>query len=227
MSLLYNLTVSILRRINIYDKRNLSYSLVISSLITDGKGKTILDIGTGTGYIANTLCKKKKVFIVGLDIDRRAFKSNRLRLFHPVVADAHHLPFKNEVFDTILFISCIEHLDHPLTAINEISRITKQNGFCITQLPNLQWLMEPHTKFPLLYFIPHRFSSIILKSSRYASVNLKVTLKNVILWFAKSGFTNTQRRNIYHDLKIFKLLPWPLGWFLIFHNRRRNTDTRN
>ena len=126
MSFLYNLIVSVLRKINVYDKRNLSYSLMISSLITDGQDKTILDIGTGTGYLANTLCKKKKGFIVGLDIDRRVFKFSRLRLFHPVIADAHHLPFKNEVFDAILFISCIEHLDHPLTAISEISRETQE-----------------------------------------------------------------------------------------------------
>jgi len=195
-------------------------------LITNEENKIILDIGTGAGIIANSLCKEKKVFLVGLDIDRRVFHKNGAQLFYPIIADAHHLPFKNEVFDVILFISCIEHLDHPLTAINEISRITKQNGFCITQLPNLQWLMEPHTKFPLLYFVPRGFSSIILKSSGYVSVNLKVTLKNVISWFTKAGFTNTQRIKVYHNLKIFKPLPWPLGWFLIFHKKERNTTRK-
>jgi len=221
MSLLYNLIVSILRRINIYDKRNLSYSSVISSLINDSKKETILDIGTGTGQIANTLCKKGRGFIVALDVDRRVFKHSGPRLLHSIIADAHYMPFKNEAFDKILCISCIEHLDDPLRAAGEISRITKKNGICITQLPNLQWIMEPHTKFPLLYFMPRRLSSIIRKSSGYNSLSLNVTLRKVLSWFAYSGFVNTYRKPIYHDLQIFKLLPWPLGWFLIFHKTRR------
>jgi len=107
MSLPYNFIVSVLRKMNIYDKRDLSYSLMISSMITEGD-KTILDIGTGTGYMADTLSKKGKRFVVGLDIDKTRFNRN----------------------------SCIEHLSRPLTAISEISRTAKQNGLCITQLPN-------------------------------------------------------------------------------------------
>jgi len=221
MSFLYHFVVSVLRKMNIYNKRNLNYSSVISSLINDGKKETILDIGTGTGQIANTLCKKEKGFIVGSDIDRRVFKHNRPRLFHSIVADAHHMPFKNEAFDTTLFISCIEHLDHPSTAIGEISRITKQNGICITQLPNLQWIMEPHTKFPFLYLMPYKLSSIIKKSSGYNSLNLNVTLSKVLSWFTHSDFVNTHRKPIYHNLQIFKLLPWPPGWFLVFHKTYR------
>jgi len=221
MSFLYNFAVFVLRKINIYDKRNLSYSSIISSLLTDGENETILDIGAGTGYIANMLCKKKKRFIVGLDINQKFFKPNEIRLFHPVVADAYHMPFKNEAFRATLFISCVEHLDKPLACIKEINRITKANGLCITQLPNLQWLMEPHTKFPFLYFMPRRLSSFIKKSSMYDSLNLNVTLKKVLLWFNHLGFANIFRRKIYHDLQIFRLLPWPLGWFLVFRKTRK------
>ena len=216
MSFLYNFVVSALRKMNIYEKRNLDYSSVISSLLDNDYNKTILDVGVGSGHIANNLSKKTQSFIVGLDIDKNILKSNRLRLFHSIVADAHHMPFKSETFDAILLVSCAEHLDNPLECITEISRITKQNGLCITQLPNLQWVMEPHTKFPFLYIMPHRFSSIIRRSSGYNSLNLDVTLKKVISWFVRSGFANTKRRSIYHNLQILKLLPWPLGWFLVF-----------
>ena len=215
MSLLYNFIVSVLRKMNTYDKRHLSYSSTISSLVNDADNEPILDIGVGTGYITNMLYKEKPRLIVGLDIDRNVLKSNKFRLFHPVVADAHHMPFQDEIFAVTLFISCVEHFDHPLACIDETSRITRRNGLCITQLPNLQWLMEPHTKFPLLYFMPRKLSLIIKKSTRYNSLNLSTTLKKVLSWFNHSGFANIYRRAIYH-LQIFRLLPWPPGWFLLF-----------
>jgi len=221
MSFLYNFIVSVLKKINVYDKRNLSYASTISSLVDDTSNEPILDIGVGTGYITNMLRKEKQRLIVGLDIDKNVLKSNKLRLFHPVVADAHHMPFQDEVFAATLFISCVEHLKHPPACINEISRITKKDGLCITQLPNLQWLMEPHTKFPLLYFMPRKLSSTIKKSTRYTSLNLNVTRKNVLSWFNHSDFTNICRTDIYHILQICRLLPWPLGWFLIFRKIRK------
>ncbi len=216
LSFLYNFVVSVLRKINTYDKRNLNYSSTISSLLNDADSEPILDIGVGTGCITNMLCKEKQRFIVGIDIDRNILKLNKLRLFHPVVADAHRMPFQDQVFAATLFISCVEHLDHPPACINEISRITKQKGLCITQLPNLQWIMEPHTKFPLLYFMPRKLSSTIKKSTQYDSLNLYATRKKVLSWFNHSGFANVSRRNVYHILRIFRLFPWPLGWFLIF-----------
>jgi len=219
-SLIYKLIVSLLRKIGTYDKRNVSYSTIVSSSINDGGNKTFLDIGVGTGQISNMLCQNKERFIAGLDICRHILKSNRRRLFHPVVADAHHMPFRNEIFDVTLFISCVEHLAQPSGCIKEISRITKQNGICITQLPNLQWLMEPHTKFPLLYFLPQRFSSVIKKSSGYESINLRITLKKVLSWFDTFGFTNIDRRNIHH-FQIFRFPWWPLGWFLTFRKTAR------
>lgn len=201
--------------------RKIGYSSTISSLINDDKGnETILDIGVGSGDVVNMLCRKKERFIVGLDVNKRILKSNKLRLFHPIVADAHHMPFQDEVFDATLLISCVEHLAQPQTCVKEVSRITREEGLCITQLPNLQWLMEPHTKFPFLYFMPRRLSSIIRKSSGYDSLNLNVTLKKVLSFFDGCGFANICRKNIYH-LRIFAFFSWPPGWFLVFRRINR------
>jgi ubiquinone/menaquinone biosynthesis C-methylase UbiE len=219
--LLYDLIVSFLQKMKIYDMREIGYSSIISSLISDDDGnETILDVGVGSGYIANRLCPKKEKFIVGLDVNKKILKSNKLRLFHPVAADAHHMPFQDEVFDVTLLISCVEHLAQPQTCIKEVSRITRQKGLCITQLPNLQWLMEPHTKFPFLYFMPRPLSLVIKKSSGYDSLNLNVTLKKVLSFFDNFGFANISRRDIRH-FKIFIFSFWPLGWFLVFRRINR------
>jgi ubiquinone/menaquinone biosynthesis C-methylase UbiE len=225
MSFLYTFVVSVLRRMNVYEKRDPSYVSTIAVLLGKNRNETILDIGTGTGYIASMLCKNKQL-VIGLDVNRNTFKSNRLRPFHAVVADAHHMPFQNSVFDATLLISVVEHLDRPLACISEIGRISKQNSLCITQLPNLQWLIEPHTKFPLLCLMPWRLSSSIKKSIGYDSLNLDVTIKKVILWFNYAGFENNYRKNIYHGLKAFRFLPWPPGWFLAFRKTRETSQSQ-
>jgi hypothetical protein len=84
------------------------------------------------------------------------------------------------------------------------------------QLPNLQWPIEPHTKFPLLGFMPNPISSVVKKSTFYNSLCLDTSFKKVLMWFTGAGFTNTTRQKIYHGFHFFRLFPWPLGWFLVF-----------
>jgi ubiquinone/menaquinone biosynthesis C-methylase UbiE len=213
---LYGFVVSILRKMNIYDKRNLSYSLMISSMLDESDSEIVLDIGAGRGSIASALGRGRQRVIIGLDVNKRALKSAESRVFQPIVADAHHMPFKDEAFDATLFVSCVEHLAYPSKCIQEISRITKQNGQCIAQLPNLQWVIEPHTKFPFLYFMPAPIASIVKRSCNYNSLDLDISLKKLISWFGDAGFGNVWRKGLYQNLHVFRILPWPLGWFLLF-----------
>lgn len=67
-----------------------------------------LDIGCGSRAIGK----------ITLDISRE---------FRPtVIGDAHCLPFIDESFDVTLSSHVIEHLDKPLQALNEITRVTKK-----------------------------------------------------------------------------------------------------
>ena len=215
MSFLHNSVVSLLKRLRIYEKRNQSYSSTIVNILGDQKESVILDIGSGSGKLANSLCYGENL-VIGLDLNRNVFKNPKNRSFQPILADAHKMPFVENTFNALISISCLEHLASPSLAIQEIARITKQNGICIVQLPNLQWILEPHTKFPLLAFMPKTVKFRILKSSGYIGLNFGVTLKNGISWFTQSGFINTYMKSIFHQLKPFQILPWPLGWFLVF-----------
>jgi len=216
MSLLYKPIVSILQRANVYEKRELDYASTIISLLNNIQMEPILDVGTGGGHIADLLSRHGCNFVVGLDLDKDWIKSNKARLSHFILADAHQMPFRNKVFSVTLSISCIEHLHSPLTSINEIGRITKQRGVCIVQLPNIQWIIEPHTKFPLLYLLPKKLSSLIRKSTQYTTLNLDTTLKKVLSWFDRIGFVNTRRIKIHHVSKVLRLFSFPCGWFLLF-----------
>jgi ubiquinone/menaquinone biosynthesis C-methylase UbiE len=79
--------------------------------------------------------------VVGLDINEGWVKEKKAKFerypkLRLVCGDAHHLPFKNEVFDVIAIIEVIEHLDKPDLALKETCRCLKSGGKLILSTPN-------------------------------------------------------------------------------------------
>jgi SAM-dependent methyltransferase len=75
----------------------------------------ILDIGSGTAHI-----KDSSSDIVSSDI-----------LSFPgidVVADAHRLPFPNELFSGVVMLDVLHHLERPIEFLKEASRVLKPGG---------------------------------------------------------------------------------------------------
>ena len=75
----------------------------------------VLDIGGGTAHI-----KEFRPDIVSTDI-----------LLFPgidVVADAHRLPFRDELFAGVVMLDVLHHLERPLEFLKEASRVLKPGG---------------------------------------------------------------------------------------------------
>ena len=45
-----------------------------------------------------------------------------------IIAEAHHLPFKDKVFTKVYSKHCLEHLENPLKFFQEAKRVLKENG---------------------------------------------------------------------------------------------------
>ena len=45
-----------------------------------------------------------------------------------IIAEAHHLPFKNGVFEKVYSKHCLEHLENPLKFFKEAKRVLKNGG---------------------------------------------------------------------------------------------------
>jgi len=97
--------------------------------------------------------------------------------------------------------------------VKELWRVLKYGGTAIIQLPNLQYIFEPHTKWPLLYLLPKRLQLRILGMVGYF-VNMKVTVKNVLFMLLKTGFILKRMVKIYH-LSVMKLLPIPPAYIFV------------
>lgn len=100
------------------------------------KGKTVLDMGCGaagkTLYYASLGAKK----IVGTDAveeykseaEKMAKNLGLESVFSFVRADAAHLPFDDEAFDTIIMNDFMEHVSEPKAILAEAFRLLKRGG---------------------------------------------------------------------------------------------------
>lgn len=66
---------------------------------------------------------------------RESFKKSGISNVHLVAANIHSLPFKDNVFDGIMMIRVLHHLDQE-AAINEVSRIAQTESTFILEFPN-------------------------------------------------------------------------------------------
>jgi len=45
-----------------------------------------------------------------------------------IIAEAHHLPFKNSIFEKVYCKHCLEHFENPLKFFEEAKRVLKNGG---------------------------------------------------------------------------------------------------
>lgn len=89
------------------------------------KGIT-LDIGCGTGMVTYVHTN-----VIGVDI------SETISLIPLIRGDAYRLPFKKNVFDTIVMSHVLEHFPESERILKECYRVLKRNGNIIISVPNL------------------------------------------------------------------------------------------
>ena len=61
--------------------------------------------------------------------------------------------------------------------LKEMTRVIKQYGVIIIQIPNLDWLLEPHTKFPFLAYMPSILRKYALLFTNYEGLQMNCKLK--------------------------------------------------
>ncbi|MBI4707557.1 MAG: class I SAM-dependent methyltransferase [Candidatus Omnitrophica bacterium] len=115
-------------------------------LIDKGPKENFLDIGYGSGIFLPELGRySKRVF--GLDNHSNAFLVKEMlnkegRLAYLTSADVSAMPYKENVFDCVICLSVLEHVDNLDSCISEIIRITRPGGQVIIGIPVDNFLMS-------------------------------------------------------------------------------------
>jgi SAM-dependent methyltransferase len=92
-------------------------------------GRTILDLGAGTGAASRAAIVAGARQIVAADLSlpmlrRHDLKATAPATCHPVAADATALPFRDACFDLILAAFCLNHLPRLDTALADLRRVS-------------------------------------------------------------------------------------------------------
>jgi len=94
-----------------------------------------LDVGCGDGW-KSSIFKKIASEVVGLDISVEKLSGARERGVQVVLADALHLPFKDDCFGAVTCFHVIEHLTKSAQALIEIRRVLRIGGILLLTTPN-------------------------------------------------------------------------------------------
>lgn len=107
----------------------------------DFKKKTLLDIGTGTGYIAVEMAKLG-LKVIACDLSPKAIenlekykKKFNLKNLKLIVCDAEEIPLKDRTVNYIVCNALLEHLPNESKAIKEWKRLLKDGGKILITVP--------------------------------------------------------------------------------------------
>ncbi|MEW6681331.1 MAG: class I SAM-dependent methyltransferase [Nitrospirota bacterium] len=103
-------------------------SALLARLLSDfPQARTVVEVGCGTGHFTRQM-QTRGMRAVGLDRAEGMLRQMRARtpVVPAVLADAHRLPFRNHAVDLTVFITTLEFLEDPLSALSEAVRITCQ-----------------------------------------------------------------------------------------------------
>lgn len=124
------------------------------SLMDKTRKDRVIEIGYGSGIFLLELSHRFKD-VYAMDVHFNAHFVERMLIKEGVnlkltTADVMHLPYKAGVFDCIVCISVLEHLNNLNQAIEEIIRIAKPGAQFIFGIPVKNWFMS--LSFVLLGF---------------------------------------------------------------------------
>jgi len=130
-----------------------------------------------------------------------------------VLADAHHLPFIDNIFEKVYFYDVIEHVENPSKCLREIYRVLKSRGKVEISTPNpLHWRnffrVARGKKLELggrehIATWTHIEMEILLEKASFRKVGIYYTiLPATERW--------DSRKHIVLDKLMYKILPSPI-----------------
>jgi len=109
---------------------------IIHALEIDNSDCRVLDIGTGTGYLAFEIAKRyKNADVTGLDIVEKTLRINqdkamkqKIKNLDFISYDGLKFPFVDNLFDVIVTRYALHHFPDIKNSFSEIARVLKKGG---------------------------------------------------------------------------------------------------
>jgi len=143
-------------------------------LAKDSVGKNILDIATGSGYVAIEMAKRglnvtaSDLSIVAIKNLKKYRQQFSLKNLNIIKCPAEKIPLADNSFDYIIANAILEHIFDENKAINEWLRLLKPNGQILVTIPLMYRYIWPFL-WPINYIHDKRIGHL----RRYNSTSLQ------------------------------------------------------
>lgn len=118
-----------------------------------------------------------------------------------VIAEAHHLPFKNNVFEKVYSKHCLEHLKNPLKFFKETKRVLKNGATleCIYPTDTMLTKKTIHNLLNLHWTSAFKWKTKLTGGDKinYGGHKWQLPDERVLKLLRKAGFTEV----IFHKIK--------------------------
>ena len=128
-------------------------------------GKSIVDIGCGSGRIAAYFSQYNKVLAADV-VDQISPDIKGKINFVKIENNLSSLPTGD--FDVVIMNQVFAHVKEKLIFLTAVNRVLKDNGVCYIANPNRYFPVEPYYKIPLLHYLPDK---LFLKLAKYLGKN--------------------------------------------------------
>lgn len=171
---------------------------------------TWFDLGAGFGFWMEFLAREKRIKVSGIEIEKNATEFALTRKLDVSCED--FLKFaSNEHFSVITMCDVLEHLEHPLVALEKCRNLLLDQGLIYIQVPNVIGLKYPYKDqlglpHHLWQFDPHSLRVLLEKAG----------FEVVDYWTGVQGVIGHYERNTAHLPRRFL---WKLASFFKRGNR--------
>lgn len=135
---------------------------VLGNFLNEEKiaGKKILDLGSGSGHIAEYFSHDNEVIAADV-IDQITVAGKDSFTFKKI--DTESLPFNDNSFDIVVYNHIICCVGNQEGQLREIHRVLRKNGICYFATVNRYFPVDGVTRLPLLHYLPDQLFRGIYK----------------------------------------------------------------
>jgi SAM-dependent methyltransferase len=156
--------------------------------ITQG---SLLDVGSGSGAFVDE-CRTRGLEAYGCEIAKYAYSKDDKFIYHNQLENIH---FPTDNFNIVTCHDVIEHVFDPIKFVNEMFRITKQNGYCVIDIPDFfsqegkhHWKDVEH----LWFFNRKQIIDLVRKIGFEVEKIQNPILGKIVFWLKKSKQRRTK-----------------------------------
>jgi SAM-dependent methyltransferase len=127
----------------------------------------VLEAGCGVGAYSSQIRRRFSPHVEAFDLEGERVKAAQTDTPHALVAAAEALPYRADLFDTIISNEVIEHVADDRQAAAEMVRVLKPGGRIVLFCPNRWYPVEQHGHYwkgryhfgntPLINYLPDRW----------------------------------------------------------------------